>query len=156
MKTRLHLKGGFNDKLEYLVRTVEVKDSQIKISQPKSVKLVELITVDPSRKRQLDQPVPEQERSELRSLLGPLQWLCQQTRLDITVAVNKIAQRFTTAVVKDLLDCNAIAKRVLEPRDLGLTINRGTFDFKNYIVISFGDAAFASGDGVQPQCGEIT
>ena len=120
------------------------------------MKSLEFITVDEERRKQVDQPVTEQERSELRSLLGSLQWLCQQSRIDITVAVNKTAQRITSATVRDLLNCNAIAKRVLETPTLGIVINRGNFDFKNYMVVSFADAAFASGGDVKSQCGELT
>ena len=151
----LHLQGGVRNKFEYLSRIVEISEKHIKISLPKSARSIELIPVSAERKKNLDSPVTEEERHEMRSILGILQWLSGQTRPDIAVATNKCAQRITKAVVKDLIDCNTIGKQVLETPDLGLTINRGVFDMHNYMVLCFGDAAFANAETVKSQCGEI-
>ena len=88
LQKELYLKGGFKKTFEYLARVVEVDDQQIRITQPKSVKSIDLITVPIERRRTPDSPVTDLERSEMRSLLGSLQWLCQQSRVDITVAVS--------------------------------------------------------------------
>ena len=111
--------------------------------------------MSPERKKQPTAAVSEEERSEMRSLLGSLQWLCQQTRVDIAVSVNKMAQRITKATVRDLLECNAIGKRVLETPDLGITLPRGVFDAKNCALVGFGDAAFANEESVKSQFGEV-
>ena len=130
VQKELHLQGGIRRCFEYLARSVHVTEKEVRTTMPKSVRSVELISVSPERKKQPTAAVSEEERSEMRSLLGSLQWLCQQTRVDIAVSVNKMAQRITKATVRDLLECNAIGKRVLETPDLGITLPRGVFDAK--------------------------
>ena len=75
--------------------------------------------------------------------------------MDITVAVNKCAQRITKATVRDLQECNAIGRRVQETPSLGLILKRGIFDFENYVLVTFGDASFANAESVRSQCGEV-
>ena len=55
----------------------------------------------------------------------------------------------------ETLDHVDIGEQVLETPDLGLTINRGVFDMHDYMVLCFGDAAFANAETVKSQCGEI-
>ena len=156
LRQTLHLQGGQRSKFEYLARDIEITDTEIRVVQPRSAQSIGLIPVTQDRKKKIDDPATSGEKSELRSLLGTLQWLCQHTRVYITVSVNKVAQRVNKATVRDLLTCNAIAKTVLETQGFGLTLRKGVFDMHNYVVVSFGDAAFANDESVKSQYGEIT
>ena len=90
---------------------VDISEKQIRISLPKSARSIELIQISLERKNDLEAPITEEERHDMRSILGILQWLSGQTRVDIAVAVNKCAQKISKAVVEDLLECNTIGKK---------------------------------------------
>ena len=55
------------------------------------------------RKAQVNSPVTERERTQLRALLGGLQWLVTQTRVDGSIDVNLLQSCVATATVETLL-----------------------------------------------------
>ena len=78
---------------EYLSGMGEIEISKERLSQPTS-------------------PVTEQERTELRGLLGGLQWLVTQTRVDAAVDVNLLQSCVMTATVETLQAANKILRKL--------------------------------------------
>ena len=64
------------------------------------------------RKVQLNSPVTESERTQLRALLGGLQWLVTQTRVDGMIDVNLLQSCVATATVETLLSANKIVRKL--------------------------------------------
>ena len=70
------------------------------------------VTLETKRQKELTSPVTEHERSELRALLGGLQWLVTQSRPDCAVDVNLIQSEITIATVQTLLTANKILRKL--------------------------------------------
>ena len=79
---------------------------------------MELIDVPLERRRTPDAPVTPSEKGEYRSVVGSLQWLAQQTRIDIAVSVSKAAQRIEKCCVRDLLEVSNICRHVMKTPEL--------------------------------------
>ena len=70
------------------------------------------IQLTKERVAQGSSPATAQEISELRALLGGLQWLTTQSRPDVNIDVNLIQSRITTATVDTLLTANKILRKL--------------------------------------------
>jgi hypothetical protein len=155
MKASLHLKGSDGRSFVYLARNFTITDEKITISQSKAAANLEMVFVDKERRSHPNAPLVPEEKSEYRSIIGSLAWLAQQTRLDIAVAVNKLAQRIEKAEVQDLLQANAVVRMVQRSVDRAIVIRRGIFDPKDLALIGFGDASFATSEELKSQAGEL-
>ena len=151
----LYLKGGTGQVFEYLARLITITADTITISQEKSAGNVEQVPIEKERRVEPESPLKPEEKSEFRSLLGVLSWLAQQTRIDIAVAVNKLAQRIEKSTIGDLMQANSVAKQVVKTKERCLVIRRNIFDPKNLALVGFGDASFASAEDMKSQAGEI-
>ena len=60
----------------------------------------------------ISEKVTESERSQLRALLGGLQWLVTQTRVDAMIDVNLLQSCVTTATVEIPLTANKILRKL--------------------------------------------
>ena len=106
---------------------------------------LELVPLDNLRKKQLDEPVTEEERSDFRSVVGALQWLTTQTRPDLAFPVNQLQKRINKLTVRDLLEANK-AVRVAKQNELGLKFrNLG----KGVAVVTWHDAGLFNSVGVE-------
>ena len=70
------------------------------------------IDIATDRAKQVDQPVTENERTQLRALLGGLQWLVTQTFVYGMIDVNLLQSCVTTATVDTLLTANKILRKL--------------------------------------------
>ena len=64
------------------------------------------IEIQRERQSQLNSLVNENERTQLRALLGGLQWLVTQSRVDCMVDVNLLQSCVATATVETLMSAN--------------------------------------------------
>ena len=70
------------------------------------------IEISADRAKMLNTPVTETERTQLRALLGGLQWLVTQTRVDGMIDVNLLQSCVTTATVENLNSANKILRKL--------------------------------------------
>jgi hypothetical protein len=70
------------------------------------------ISLSSDRMKQLNAPVTEEERTQLRALLGGLQWLVTQTRVDATIDVNLLQSQVVCATVEMLQAANKVLRKV--------------------------------------------
>jgi hypothetical protein len=70
------------------------------------------IEMEPERAKELNSPVTESERTELRAVLGGLQWVVGQTQIDGAVDVNILQSDVTIATVETLLMANKILRKI--------------------------------------------
>ena len=80
--------------------------------QEEYLALLEEVKIESKRQKELTSPVTESERTQLRALLGGLQWLVTQTRLDASIDVNLLQSCVTTATVENLLAANKILRKL--------------------------------------------
>jgi hypothetical protein len=70
------------------------------------------IDLKPERSKELNSPVTEQERAELRALLGGMQWLVGQSMVYGNVDVNLLQSDVATATVETLLTANKVLRKL--------------------------------------------
>jgi hypothetical protein len=70
------------------------------------------IEIKAERQKQLNSTVTESERTQLRAILGGLQWLVTQTRLDCAVDVNLLQSMVKDATVETLLAANKVLRKM--------------------------------------------
>ena len=87
-------------------------DGHIIQEQEEYLATVEEIPLTAERIAQPTHLVTERERSQLRALLGALQWLVTQTRVDGCIDVNLLQSHVTKATVEDLLAANKILRKL--------------------------------------------
>ena len=109
------------------------------------------IEISGSRKKEKQAPATEAERTDLRSLVGSLQWLITQTRPDLAFEVNQLQKRISDLKVSDLIRANKAVQEVLDNRmelifrDLG----------QDAEVVAFHDAGLYNSVGVELQDREV-
>ena len=155
LSERLRLKSQGAESFEYLARKFDITKERIKITQPDAALALETIVLKPQRRRCPALSLDSMEKHEYRSLVGSLQWLAQQTRIDIAYEVSRASQRTENATIADVSQLNATAVRTRRTADRGLVFRRGVFDPQNVAVVAFGDAAFATAPGEKSQCGVV-
>ena len=128
--------------------SVEVEDGNQVISVSQSNfcegRLSEIV-VDKNRRKHLESPVTDQEKSDFRSTLGCLQWLSTQTRLDLCFCTNQLQKRINDLRVKDLLATNQLVREAKRSEVKLIFRNLG----KDTAIVAFHDAGLYSSIGVE-------
>jgi len=94
------------------VKVQQMDDGSIVQDQEEYLQTIEEIDLDKDRAKEGSSPVTEKERSELRALLGALQWIVTQSRPDASVDVNLIQSEVTTATVDTIHTANKIVRKI--------------------------------------------
>jgi hypothetical protein len=93
------------------VSVEQLDDGTIVQHQDEYMSCLSEIEIKPERAQQINHPVTEQERSELRALLGGMQWLVGQTMVYGNVDVNLLQSDVTTATVETLIAANTVSRK---------------------------------------------
>ena len=94
------------------INIIQNADGSITQSQAEYLATLTEIEIRSDRKQQLNAPVTEGERTQLRALLGGMQWLVTQTRVDGMIDVNLLQSCVSTATVETLLAANKILRKL--------------------------------------------
>ena len=118
----------------------QLQNGEIVQSQDGYLSSLGEIDIKPERAKEAHSPVTETERTELRALLGGLQWLVGQTQLHGAVDVNLLQSDVTTATVETLLTANKILRKIRqEPSKLFTRKIEGEIH-----VVGWSDASWAN------------
>ena len=104
-----------------------------------------------------DSPLTAEELSDYRGLEGRSSG-SPNTRPDFAVHASKGAQCMAKATIRDALTLNRYAADIKSSKDRGLVFRRNIVDLSlgtATIIVSYGDASFASSEGEKSQHGEI-
>ena len=88
------------------------KDGSIVQHQDEYLSALAEIDLTPERAKQVNLPVTETERTQLRALLGGLQWLVTQTFVYGMIDVNLLQSCVTTATVDTILTANKVLRKL--------------------------------------------
>ena len=94
------------------INIIQNADGSITQSQAEYLATLTEIEIRSDRKQQLNAPVTEGERTQLRALLGGMQWLVTQTRVGGMIDVNLLQSCVSTATVETLLAANKILRKL--------------------------------------------
>ena len=140
------------DKLEYCGSSVEkIGDNHWKVSHEKYMAKQKPISIPKERLHQ-DLPVTESERTQLRGLLGALQWPATQTSPHLQAGVSLLCGDVTKATTKTLESANKLLRFAKSNADVGLEF-RHLADKENVTFVAYSDASFACRSDLSSQGG---
>ena len=140
------------DKLEYCGSTVtKLEDNYWRVSHEKYMGKQKPITIAKDRQHQ-DLPVTESERTQLRGLLGALQWPATQTSPHLQAGVSLLCGEVTKATTKTLEAANKLLRFAKSNADVGLDF-RYLGDKENVTFAVYSDASFACRTDLSSQGG---
>ena len=99
------------------------------------------ITYD--KKKPMTQPLSDRETTQLRGLLGSLQWPSAQTSPHLQCSTSLLAGQVTSATLQTVAECNKLLKFAKENKDLGLCYNHLGPSEKMRLLCFF-DAGFSA------------
>eukprot|EP00439_Symbiodinium_sp_Y106_P068391 s2336_g11.t1 len=116
----------------------------IEVSCPDLIGRVRPIHLEPRRKGQRDSSATDREKSQLRSVVGSLNWLVRVCRPDLAYSVARLQSAVSRPLVQDLIDANNLVKYVARTKDKGLLYPANKLDFQRMAIIAIQDASYAA------------
>ena len=123
-----------------------------KLEQSTYMKKVKPIAID--KRRNVSDSITEGEVSQLRALLGSLQWPAVQSSPHLQGSTSILSGYVSRATVQTLMDCNKLLKFSKENADVGLVYNH-IGHVQDLRLVCFFDAAFATRSDGSSQVGYI-
>ena len=141
-----------NDSFTYCGRLISQDAGGIRVTCPNVACKVRPISLTAERKSNRGGKATENEVSQLRSVVGSLNWVTRVCRPDIGYQVHRLQSVMRVATVGDLIACNALLNYVKKSSDLGLCYAYDAFDYADLQIVSITDASHAAdydvaGDG---------
>ena len=136
LKETFSIGTEFNTDFKYIgIHLQQNDDGTISIDQKDYVKDLEIIILEQDRKDLSKQePVNEIERSQIRQVIGKLNWVAGMTRPEISFTVSEISSRIGSATLDDIKRINKTVK-FLQSTSGFITIPK--LDFKSIKVKVF-------------------
>ena len=131
------------------------QDSQhnIHLDQTDYILAIEPIPVDRARRKQENLEVTENERQNLRGLIGSLQYAATNTRPDVAARLSFLQSKINIACIRDLLEANRLLGDAKQHGHLKITISCIPKD--DIRMVSYSDASFATREKQQSQKGGL-
>jgi len=130
-----------------------MSDGTIVIQQKEYAEAVASIPISKERRKQKDQNTTDQEKAQMRAVLGEVNWLVSGTRPDLAASCSLMQQRTTSSVVQDLIEVNRLVAMV---RDFsGLEIRIKPVPMEDVEIAVWSDASFANAAEKKSQGGYI-
>ena len=120
----------------------QLPDFSIRASQKDYVQAIPHIEIGKHRRSNPQEPITERELSNLRGLIGSLQYATTNTRPDISAKLGEIQVQISKPTVSTLLDANKVLREAQTMSDVSLCFR--AIDPQELTHVVFGDASFAS------------
>ena len=118
------------------------QDGSIVLAQSKYVNGIQPIHISMERRQKGQEKVTEQERHQLRGLVGSLQYASVNTRPDLSSRLSSLQSRINGAVFDDLSEGNRLLHHAKRHHDVCLTIK--PIPITDFRFLAFSDASVAS------------
>ena len=132
------------DKFKYCGREIVKDEKGIHVTCPGLADRVRPIYLTAQQRKARDQPVSEEVRGQLRSVIGSLAWFQRVCRPDLAYAVNRLQSAVSSAVYDDVIFANGIVKITKETKNEGITFPLKAFKFEDLMIVGIQDASFAA------------
>ena len=107
--------------------TIEAQpDGYFHLSQPNYLDKISEVALNATRKRELQQPTTEREKSLLRTTLGGLSWYAQQVAPHISAEVGLLLSEISQSVVETVVRTNKLLEKARLQKDHKLVIHAFT------------------------------
>ena len=134
------------DKFRYCGREIVKDEKGIHVTCPGLAERVKPIYLNAQQRKARDQPVSEEVRGQLRSVIGSLAWFQRVCRPDLAYAVNRLQTAVSSATYDDVIFANNVVKITKETKDEGITFPLKAFKFEDLMIVGIQDASFAADD----------
>ncbi len=127
------------------------KNGKIHLSQKNYVENIDPICINRDRRKKDTLIINDDERQNMRGLIGSLQYAATNTRPDIAARLSFLQSKITCATIKDLHECNRLladAKRYSQVEIIISPIAEADVRF-----VTYSDASFATREKQQSQKG---
>ena len=127
---------------KYVGLNIEQNGQEIFVDQRAYIEELTEISIERSRKTQLDDPLTDDEKNTLRSVAGQLLWTTSQTRPDLAFQSCIISNYGAAATVRSLIEANK-AIRKLKKDNMRMCFP-GLGNQNNMKIVAYGDGSHAS------------
>ena len=117
-------------------------DKSISLSQANYVKNIDSIKITSERRKHEASMVTEEERQDLRALIGSLQYAAVHTRPDLSSRLSFLQSDVNRATVGTLISANQALHEAKKHSDVSITVKPITVSELRFLA--FSDASFAS------------
>ena len=128
-------------------------DKGIVMSQSEYVRNINPIRVETNRRSQVSEKINEEERQQLRALIGSLQYAAVNTRPDLASRLSYLQSRVNSATVEVLLEANKILHEGKRHHDVSITVQ--PIACNDLRLLAFSDASFSSKSNPDSHTGTI-
>ena len=126
-------------------------DGSIKISQCSYAQQQQGLNISRERKRDKHEPITEDERQQMRGVLGSINWLVTGSRPDLGAWCSLLQQRVNSATVADLIDVNKLVSLTHDNCSACVWVKSIPVSELQFVMLS--DAAWANAQGLCSQAG---
>ena len=140
--------------LQYCGCDITSTGDVISLKQSDYISKQKPITLPSSRKADTNSPLSQKETTQLRALIGALQWPCTQSAPYLQCSVSQLAGRVSKATVSAIDYGNKILRMAKANSDVALQYsNLGSVD--DITFVTYADAAYANREDLTSQGGYL-
>ncbi|CAE7519486.1 zdhhc15, partial [Symbiodinium sp. CCMP2456] len=126
-------------------------DGSITISQKSYAQQQKGLEISPERRREKHELITEEERQQMRGVLGSINWLVTGSRPDLGAWCSLLQQRVNSATVADLIEVNKLVCLTHDNCSAHVWIRSIPVSDVQFVMLS--DAAWANAQGLCSQAG---
>eukprot|EP00435_Cladocopium_sp_Y103_P075952 s11_g70.t1 len=144
-----HVKEGSG---EFLGKKLTQKeDKSIVVQQKEYAGQIECLHVTKERRKDKEADTTDQEKGQMRAVLGELNWLVTGSRPDLAASCSLLQQRVVKSKVKDLLELNRVVSMARDHAAVEIHIK--PIAPKELEICAWSDASFANAEDWKSQGG---
>ena len=120
-----------------------------------AIEALEYQVIEKSKRKNVNAPLSESEKTDFRALIGSMGWISRQTRPDVMVNVSMASQTLGSPKVKDVVELNKAVKMLKESPEAPWKYVPSELTLENCVVFVCADSSFANIEGGKSQCGYV-
>ncbi|CAE7766366.1 GIP, partial [Symbiodinium sp. CCMP2456] len=154
LETELHLtikKGSFR----FCGKNIKQIDGEIFLDQMDAIEGIDYMILPTERRKAVNTPLTEAEKTAFRGLIGQMGWVTRQSRPDLMVNVSLAAQSVSHPKVSDVVRLNRAVKMLKDTSEARWCFRKSDLKLKDAVAFAFADSSFANAEGSKSQCGYV-
>ena len=137
------------------VQVARTFDNGLSCSHDSYLNKIKPIPLEKGRTADPESPATEKERTQLRALIGALQWAATQTSPHLQVHTSMLAGEVTKATVSTLIAANKALRFAKANSDVQLLYPPLGDNLEDIVFVAYSDAAFATRSDLSSQGGYL-
>ena len=126
-------------------------DHSIVVQQKEYADTLESIHITKERRKEKDSETTAAEKTQVRGVLGEIQWLVTGSRPDLAAGCSLLQQKISKSVVQDLIEVNRLVAMARDHSGMEIVVK--PLDPRTIEFASWSDASFANAEAWKSQGG---